>query len=207
MGDKKYERGFRCGAEWHLHHSGLALAMYTKLCSVTWDKEMQQPGVYYSSVQALADYFGILRQSASRVVNDELIDPGWVEIVERRDPNKSGHTLKVEVLRSKDLHPITHDEWVERHGDKTCRKRLAVPWDNETKDTLAIALHRESKGQVKWYAGMVKGLRNIGALDDEILRAYRHHVSTLEKEPRTARGWQADAFKWLAEFRRVRSAA
>lgn len=196
-------RGLRCDAERHLKHSGLALAIYMKLRGVTWDKERRIYGTYYSSIQNLADYFGVKRESASRAVT-ELIESGWVEIVERRDPMKSGHAHKVEMQRSKDLHPITHDEWVEQHGDAHCHKALPMPWDNEKKDRLAIDLHRASKGHVKWYAGTVKGLRNTGALDDEILRAYQAHVAAMEKEPKTARGWQSNAWKFVADFKKLR---
>jgi hypothetical protein len=200
-----HQRGLQCCTAWHLWRFGLELAMHDKVCSLTWVKTRGEHGVYHSSIQNLADYFGVARQSGSRAANN-LLRKGWWEVVERRDNGKTGRAIKVEMLRPKDFHPLTHDEWVKIHGDASCYKCDAMPWENEPKDKLAIILHRDSKGNVLWHPNMVKSLRNTGASDSEIELAYHAHVAALDKEPKRASGWRADAFKWMAEFRKARAA-
>ena len=122
--------------------------MYQKIAAVTWVKTRQEYGVYHSSIQNLANYFGVHHQSLQRAVSNLVNKSGWLDSVEpRRTGNPSARRLRVDSNGHKDLRIVTHDEWVQRHPNANCCfVPDAMPWDGETKDKLAIALHRESKG-------------------------------------------------------------
>ena len=199
----KFARGFRCTPERHLWSSGLELAVYHKIAALTWVKTRQEHGVYHSSIQNLANYFGVHHQSLQRAVSNLVNKSGWLDYVEpRRTGNPSARRLRVDSNGHKDLRVVTHDEWMERHPNANrCFVPDAMPWDGETKDQLAIALYRESKGNVKWHPNLMKSLRGKTGLTDSVIEsAYHLHVAAMENEPRSARGWQSNAYKWVAEF-------
>lgn len=195
------QRGLRCGAERHLWASGLELAIYVKLCAVTWNKETRTYGIYYSSIQKLADYFGVTRQSASRAVNN-LIAKGWLVVVEKNaDRPKSASALLKEISQSSDLRIVTHAEWCKKHGEKNCAEELPMPWHDEIKDDLAIALHRESKGNAKFHPSWMAELRKSGKTDNEITQQFRLYIAALKYEPKNPRAWQRVASRFIYEFR------
>lgn len=76
-----------------------------------------------------------------------------------------------------------------------------MPWHDEIKDDLAIALHRESKGKAKLYPNWMTELRKSGKPDNEIVQAFREHISALTYEPKNSRAWQRVASRFIYEFR------
>ena len=204
----KTERGFRCGPERHLWASGLQLAIYEKMAGVTWVKARQTYGVYHSSIQNLADYFGVFRQSAQRAIAS-LVECGWLAQVEPKYMgNVSVRRLRADANGHKDYRVVSHEEWLEGHPNaKCCFVPDSMPWDSEKKDSLALALHRESKGHVRWYPNLLKALRKTGETDATIETAYHENVATMENEPRTSRGWQSNAFKFVADYAKAHSSS
>jgi hypothetical protein len=150
-----HQKGFQCCAERHLWRSGLSLAIYDKLSSLTWVKSRQEHGVYFSSIANIAEFFKVKRQAASRAIS-EMVKNGWLSVVPRKDDDKTAHAMYVEKYRPKDYRPITHSLWVEAHGDSLCHKSQPMPWESEAQDTLAKELFRESRGRVYWYPEMMK---------------------------------------------------
>lgn len=203
---KILQRGFRCSPEKHLWRSGLKLAIYQRMAAVTWVKSRQAYGVYHSSIQNLADYFGVLHQSAQRAVS-ELIDEGWLRYVEPKQTCKtSARRLRADNNGHKDLQIVTHEEWTKHYTTGRCFLPDSMPWDTERKDPLALALHRESKGNVRWHPNLLTSLRKTGKTDADIECAYREHVQAMTDEPRRARGWQSNAYKWVADFKNAHTA-
>jgi hypothetical protein len=48
----------------------------------------------------------------------------------------------------------------------------------------------------------LKALRKTGETDAAIEAAYHENVAAMENEPRTARGWQSNAYKFVADHRK-----
>jgi len=190
--------GFKCDANRHLCGSGLELAVYNKICAVTWKKSNEDRD-YYGSIQSLAEFFGKKRQSVSRAVRN-LIKNGWLEERFRKDDQKSGHELFAQSFGEKVLVPVEHPAWVEHHGNTDCFRRDEFVWYGESKDALAVALHVISRGHTKWHPEFLKGLRKTGVADSEIEKSYREHVAGMDKEPKNRRRWQRDAGYWMSSF-------
>ena len=201
-----HQKGFQCCAEYHLWRSGLSLAIYTKLSSLTWVKSRQEHSVYFSSIANLAEFFGVEREVASRAIS-EMVKNGWFEVVPRKDDAKTAHAMYVEKYRPKNLRPITHSQWKDAHGDSQCHKSLPMPWENEAQDKLAAELYRESQGRVFRYPEMMKSLRKGDADEAAILSAYHEYVESMETQPKRQRGWQSSAFRFIKQFRESQRAA
>ena len=93
--------------------SGLQLAIYEKMAGVTWVKARQTYGVYHSSIQNLADYFGVFRQSAQRAIAS-LVECGWLAQVEPKYMgNVSVRRLRADANGHKDYRVVSHEEWLE----------------------------------------------------------------------------------------------
>ncbi len=195
----KSERGFRCGPERHLWNYGLELAIYQKIAAVTWVKSRGEYGTYHATVEKLALFFGIAHQSAQRAVSN-LVERGWLERVEPKGEKKTNvRALRGENFRTKHYRIISHEAWEQKHPGH-CFVEEYMPWHAETKDALALALHRDSNGKVLWYGNLITALRKTGVGDAAIERAWHEHVTSWDKEPWGKRGWQAKAFRFVAEF-------
>ena len=195
----KIERGLKCGVECHLWRSGLELAIYTKLAAVTWDKGEAKHGTYFSSIEIIAQLFGVPYNSAQRAVKS-LVKSGWLVQVESTTGRTSARALKYETFKSKNYRVVTHKEWAANHKDR-CYIAEPMPWDGEPKDALALALYRESQGKVRWYPNIIKALRGTGLSDHGIVTAWREYVASWDKEPWSPRGWQNKAFRFPSEIK------
>ncbi len=90
---KPVERGLKCGVECHLWRSGLELAIYTKIAAVTYKKTEGKHGTYFSSIEIIAQLFGVPYNSAQRAVKN-LVSRGWLIQVDGNTGKTSARALK-----------------------------------------------------------------------------------------------------------------
>lgn len=139
---------FKCGAYWHLRHSGLWLAIYDLIGGLTNGGELP----FFSSIQRVATYFEADYETVRRVFA-KMRRHGWLE--RRAD----GH-----------LYYIPHDVRAKKYPDECCKRDL-VSWQNDT-DPLVGKLFAIAGGRLHLYENHVKAIRFV-ATDEEFVAAYQ----------------------------------
>lgn len=141
---------FKCTAEWHMARLPSPLASPIYNFSLYLSCRTQ---VFWPSIPTMAEYFGVSNSTVRRAVH-ELRDAGFFELTK----NPSG--------KPRYYRPINHTDWAKRHPNR-CVRKIAMPWEHEEKDPLAIRLYALSGGET-FYGGFLKGTRNLGFSDDAI---------------------------------------
>jgi hypothetical protein len=174
---------------------GLAFAIYDLIARFS-----HAGGAYFSSLTALADYFGASYDSVHQAVQ-WLLKNGWIEVVGHAPPtvveDREGlRMLRKHKSRSKNYRVIRHDTWAVAHPNQ-CATMLQQPWDDEEKDPLAVELYKYSYGKTKWYPNMLAGLRSSGLGDLAIVKEWVKYYNTLPKKPATKKAWDKTRFEFI----------
>jgi len=174
---------------------GLAFAIYDLIARFTRDG-----GTYFSSLTAMADYFGASYDSVHQAVQ-WLLKNGWIELVGHAQPTVIEDREGLKMLRklksrSKNYRIVPHEAWAKSHPNQ-CATMLQQPWDDEEKDPLAVALYKYSFGKTKWYANMLAGLRSSGLADEAIVKEWVKFYHTLPKKPATKKAWDKTRFEFI----------
>jgi hypothetical protein len=171
---KPPQRGLLCSAERHLWHSGVALAIYTKVSALTHGGESS----YYTSVKKMAAFLGCSDRQARQGFS-YLDTEGWLEI--RMPEPKNIGQLRAQTNAPKERWLVRHDTWAQMHPH-ACFEREALPWDGEVHDQLGAQLYRVSNGKLRWFAQELKALRKNGGTDSEILAVWSGMVEARRAE-------------------------
>jgi hypothetical protein len=192
----EHQRGFVCCVERHLVSSGLALAIYGKLYQVCYGNKGK--GIYYTTLEPLADFFQKPYKSISRAVH-VLRRLGFLELVGPTATN--GWQERTSRFGTKSYKVVKHVEWAEKHPGK-CYEAPAMPWDSHG-DPLARRMHTASEGQTLWYANMLVGLRKTGLTDDEIVVCWETFIAELGKKPFYPLQWRSARGKFLKQMKEL----
>jgi hypothetical protein len=143
-------KAFNCSFAWHYRKSGLYLAVYYLLGSITSGGKNS----FFSSIEKIAVYFDADYETVRRIIK-QLVIEGWL----KRDPQD---------IRK--LWWVDHTEWVKTHEGKCCTRAVLV-WEAET-DPFVGKIYAVLEGKVRLYENWVIAIRKC-APDDEILRNMR----------------------------------
>src|ERR1700733_1710326 len=105
---KLVTRGLQCSVERHLWSSGIALAIYRKISSLTRGGE----STYYTSVAQMAKFLGCSERQARRAFA-YLDRHGWLVIV--ADPPRNIYSLRGQTNNKKERRIVSHHEWVKAY--------------------------------------------------------------------------------------------
>ncbi len=192
----------QCDASWHIRNGWLPLAIYNKICAITYNKIAGTYGTYFASGRALADFYGADEDHVTKVLRTlrkakwlQIVGYGPGAVIEEGDVERS---VKSNCYKPKNYHPLQHHEWAENHPGK-CFEKEQMVWDCEDHDSLARRLWKASLGKTTWYANMLAGLRSSGMTDDEIVQVWETLIQSLPTIPVTSRDWRRLARKFIHE--------
>jgi hypothetical protein len=162
-----------CSAEWHFARMmgrGAALAplLYNVICRVARDS-----GNFFVSLTKLAPYFNAVRQTLYNAA-DLLEAHDW--LVPREQPDNDDWIMRGQSALGVpgQYRPVFHKEWADLHPDECCQK-LDMPWAVD--DVLATRLFGITGGNT-FFPNVLRGWRNIGLTDDQIVDAARRFMDT-----------------------------
>jgi len=140
-----------CSAVWHLIRlkgkgSALAFPLYDRACALA-----SKSGRFHLSLTRLAPYFNVDRRALYSAA--DLLRQSGFFIETDYGCGEPSH-----------YHPVTHEEWAEKHPGKCCEK-LVMPWDGEDGDPLGRQLYGITG--LTFYPQILKGWRNKSGLTDE----------------------------------------
>ena len=190
------KRGLQCSVERHLWHSGLELAIYTKILHLTWIKDTKQYGVYHTSKEAMTEFLGC-NYNAGAEAFLSLARKGWLAQV--------GETKSQ--YKSKNYRIVPHNEWAELNPNQ-CLVGEVLPWDDSIaeRDPLATRLHKVSHGNFRFWPNMLVALRSSHLGDDAIVKACADTINSEQKQPTKSKEWEKLKWKFINEMKALSSA-
>jgi len=141
---------FECGPYWHLRKSGLYLASYDLVGSVSGGGRT----AFFASIKSVAAYFEADYETARRVFAN-LVKMGWLR--REFDPKHQRNQFWY----------INHEDWAAKHPNK-CAVRELLPWQVSV-DPLVGKIYGILDGEIRLYEHHVIALRKF-ATDEEFLR-------------------------------------
>ena len=154
---------FKCGHYWHFRKSGLYLAVYDLVGSVTAGGTNE----FFSTIDRVRIYFGSSYEVTRRVFKN-LVKQGWFEY---------DHTIR-------HYRYVSHDDWAKTHPDQ-CTKRELLPWQVET-DPLVGRIYAACGGKIGVFENQIIAIRKLGITDEEFLGTLRKEIA--EAKERRALG-------------------
>jgi hypothetical protein len=146
---------FNCTFAWHYKKSGLYIAVYDLLGSLTSSGKTS----FFSSIERVATYFDADYETVRRIFK-QLVKEGWLHI--GRSPSGGRAYFWID-----------HTTWAAEHPGKCC-ERSPLVWENEA-DPLVGKLYAICNGKLRLYEGHVAGIKKL-ASDEEILELFRKEV-------------------------------
>jgi hypothetical protein len=139
---------FLCSAEWHLSRSG---SMHAAVIYGFALKLSNSSGRFNVSIHKLADYFDADPRYIRKAIH-KLVRAGF--FVKLKEVPGSAVAYR----------PVPHAEWARKNPD-SCLVKVAMPWENEKKDQLAVWLFAASDGTMKCFPNFMVGMRKLGHSD------------------------------------------
>lgn len=190
---KETQKGLQCCSEVHLHKSGLALAVYNKIGALTNGGENGK--VYFTTLEPLADLFGVAPNSIWRVVT-LLCKEGFLE-----KSAMNGGSEQADCFQSKRYRYVGHTEWASKNPGK-CYESLDPNWD-DLGDPLARELWQVSAGNTRWYTNQLVCLRSTNWDDQKIVAEWKSHLAQLEKPCYFKGQWKSAQGKFLRKLKQL----
>ena len=152
--NRALETAFHCGTYWHLQD--LALAIHSLACKVGY----RHNNKFWANLKNLAVYFDVSESTIKRAL----------KILEK---SRFFEVLDDGPFISTVYRVLTHKEFIKKHPGQCCQKD-ALPWsDDPHVDPLAQQFYALSGGKVKFRTNDMKGLRNLGLSDKELLDEFQ----------------------------------
>jgi hypothetical protein len=148
---------FKCGHYWHLHKSGLLLAIYDFIGALTNGGR----SVYYSSIRKVAIYFyGKESESSYETVRRAfrtLVKMGWLA----RDGQNYVY--------------VPHEQWAKSHTGQCHVRGELLPWE-ESADPFIGKIWKLSEGKLRVYEKMIVAARRV-ATDEQFLAEFEQEIA------------------------------
>jgi len=146
---------FNCSFAWHYKKSGLYLAVYYLIGSLTSGGKNS----FFSSIEKVATYFDADYETVRRIFK-HLAKEGWLRAVLSSTGRKAYFW-------------VDHETWAATHPGKCC-ERSPLVWENDT-DPFVGRLYAICDGKLRLYENHVIAVRKL-ANDEEILELFRKEV-------------------------------
>lgn len=146
---------FHCSAVRHLRKSGLTLAVYTLIGSITNGGDR----TFFTSIEKVANYFEADYETTRRVFK-MLVKEGWLELIDVKGMPQYQY--------------ISHQTWADRQFEDKCFKDVeSMPWQEAGEaDPFCGKLWAICGGKFRLHRSMLVSIRKF-ATDDVIEATFK----------------------------------